>query len=69
MSQPKIHLNIPVACTGNILSWDDETIKRLVREVIRVVTKTGLQLPDDHEGVFLKEAQSKGLAVDEEPEP
>ncbi len=65
MTNPKIHLNIPAAYTGNILSWDDQTLKRLVREVIRVVVRTGLQIPDDPDRVFLKEVKSKGLMVDE----
>jgi trimethylamine:corrinoid methyltransferase-like protein len=64
MNNSKIHLNIPVAYTGNILSWDDATIKKLLGQAIRVVVKTGLQLPDDHEGIFLNEAESRGLTVD-----
>lgn len=64
MSKPHVHLNIPVAHFGQVLSWDQATIDRLVDEAIRVAMKIGLRLDDDAEGIYLEEAKKGGAKVD-----
>ncbi len=60
----KTHLNIPVAHSANVLSWDQATIDRLVEAAIGLVLRIGIQLPDDEEGKYLGEAQKRGAKIE-----
>lgn len=64
MTSKQVNLNIPVAHFQNVLSWDNATIERLVRAAVELAQKVGLRLDDDTEGIYLKEAESKGAKID-----
>ena len=64
MSSKQVSLNIPVAHFQPLLSWEQRTIDRLTQSAIGLAVTMGVRLDDDHEGVFVKEAQSKGAEVD-----
>ncbi len=64
MNCQHVNLNIPVAHFTNVLSWNDKTISQLVDKAIELAAKVGLRLDEDTEGVYLKEAESKGAAID-----
>ena len=55
---------MPLSNVSRVLSWDQETIDSLVAKACEVAQKVGLCLEDDSRGVYLKEAESKGLKVD-----
>ncbi|MFP4382472.1 MAG: trimethylamine methyltransferase family protein [Spirochaetia bacterium] len=60
----KVLFNIPsVKFNQPVLTWDDDTVKALVTAAVMLASKTGLNLPDDDEGVYLKEAESKGAKI------
>ena len=60
----RVNLNIPVAHFRDVLSWDKSTIDRLVSAAVEVAQRVGLRLDDDTEGIYLKEAESKGAKID-----
>ena len=60
----RVNLNIPLARFHNVLSWDKSTVDRLVRAAAEMAQKVGLRLDDDVEGIYLKEAESKGARID-----
>jgi len=60
MSSEQVSLNIPVTHFQPLLSWDQRMIERLTQSAIDLAVTVGVRLDDDHEGVFLKEAASKG---------
>lgn len=64
MASQRVTLNIPLTHFRNLLSWNQETIDRLVRAACEVAVKVGLRLDDDAEGVYLKEAEAKGARID-----
>ena len=63
MRSQRVHLNIPVAGFGPILSWDEDTIDDLVDAAYDAAQRVGLRISDD-DGVYLKEAESKGGTID-----
>ena len=60
----RVHLNIPAAHFHNVLCWDEKTIEQLVDKAVDLAVKVGLRLDEDKEGVYLKEAESKGAEID-----
>lgn len=64
MFRQRVNLNIPVSHFQNVLSWDKPTIDALVEKAIELVVKIGLRLDEDKEGIYLKEAESKGAKID-----
>jgi len=64
MSDSRVYLNIPAAHFHPVLSWDQSTIDRLVGQAIRAAVQVGLQIPDDHDGIILTEANGKGATID-----
>lgn len=64
MEPEQVHLNIPVAHFGNVLTWEQATIDRLVKTAVEVAQNVGLRLDDDAEGVYLKEAEGRSARID-----
>ena len=64
MRTQRVHINIPVAHFGPVLSWDTETIGRMVQAAAGIAVQVGLRLDDDGAGPYLKEAETKGARVD-----
>ena len=63
MNAEQVYLNIPAASTGPLFSWDQSAIEQVLRAAYRVIREVGLRV-EDREGVYLKEAESKGAKVD-----
>lgn len=64
MGNKRVNINIPAAHFHSVLSWDKDTIDRLVSDAVDLVCKIGLQLYDDDRGIYLKEAESKNASID-----
>ena len=64
MRGPKIYLNIPVSSFGNVFSWDKATIDKLVDHAVKLAVAVGLRLDEDEEGIYLKQAESRGAKID-----
>lgn len=60
----RAHLNIPLSHHKSVLSWDKSTIERLVESATELAREVGIRLDDDPEGVYLREAESKGAEID-----
>ena len=64
MGPHRVHLDIPLAQSGSVLSWDQSDIDRLVERAVDLAVTVGLRLDEDSEGVYLREAEAKGARVD-----
>ena len=64
MAPRRVHIDIPLAQSGSVLSWDQSDIDRLVERAVDLAVRVGLRLDEDSEGVYLREAEGKGARID-----
>ena|GEM_PF-1280609 len=64
LDQKRVNINIPLSRYQDLLSWDQPTIDRLVEAAVQMVVQIGLRIDNDSDGVYLKEAESKGARID-----
>lgn len=64
MSRDHVDINIPLTRSSDILSWDEQTVSRMLGKAVELACTAGICIEDDHENRYLRELSGKGAETD-----